>query len=86
MEFQNEFLICRDDKDELLAVTPDLICALDAGGGLPVTTEQLRYGLAVTMIGLACDPQWATLEGLELVGPRYFGYELDCVPLHQMSR
>ena len=86
VEFQNEFLICRDDKDALLAVTPDLICALDADGGLPVTTEQLRYGLAVTMIGLACDPQWATPEGLDLVGPRYFGYEHDYVPLHQMSR
>ncbi|WP_159587841.1 DUF917 domain-containing protein [Chelativorans xinjiangense] len=86
VEFQNEFLICRDEADELLAVTPDLICALDADGGLPVTTEQLRYGLAVTMIGLACDPQWVTPEGLELVGPRYFGYEHDYVPLRQMSR
>ena len=85
VEFQNEFLVCRDD-DGLLAVTPDLICALDADGGLPVTTEQLRYGLAVNMIGLACDPQWATPEGLELVGPRYFGYEHDYVPLNQMSR
>ena len=86
VEFQNEFLICRDETDELLAVTPDLICALDADGGLPVTTEQLRYGLAVTAIGLACDPQWSTPEGLELVGPRYFGYGHDYVPLHQMSR
>lgn len=85
VEFQNEFLVCRDD-DGLLAVTPDLICALDADGGLPVTTEQLRYGLAVNMIGLACDPQWSTPEGLELVGPRYFGYEHDYVPLNQMSR
>lgn len=85
VEFQNEFLVCRDD-DGLLAVTPDLICALDADGGLPVTTEQLRYGLAVNMIGLACDPQWSTPEGLELVGPRYFGYEHDYVPLKQMSR
>ncbi|NGO51356.1 DUF917 domain-containing protein [Allomesorhizobium camelthorni] len=86
VEFQNEFLICRSEADELLAVTPDLICALDADGGMPVTTEQLRYGLAVTAIGLACDPQWWTPEGLELVGPRYFGYEHDYAPLHQMSR
>jgi DUF917 family protein len=86
VEFQNEFLICKDEKDVLLAVTPDLICALDADAGLPVTTEQLRYGLAVTIIGLACDPQWATPQGLELVGPRYFGYEHDYVPLSQLSR
>ena len=81
VEFQNEFLICKGASDELLAVTPDLICALDADGGLPVTTEQLRYGLAVTMLGLPCDPQWTTPAGLELVGPRYFGYGHDYAPL-----
>jgi DUF917 family protein len=86
VSFQNEFLICEDEAGRLLAVTPDLICAVDADGGLPVTTEQLRFGLAVTMLGLPCDAQWRSAAGLDLVGPRYFGYERDYVPLHELSR
>ncbi|MER2622794.1 MULTISPECIES: DUF917 domain-containing protein [Pseudomonadota] len=85
VDFQNEFLICRGDDGAPMAITPDLICALDADGGLPVTTEQLRYGLAVTMIGLPCDEQWRTPAGLDLVGPAYFGYDHEYAPLHSLS-
>lgn len=81
VEFQNEFLIARDEAGGALATTPDLICALDADGGLPITTEQLRYGLAVSFIGLPCDRQWRTQAGLDLVGPGYFGYAQDFVPV-----
>ena len=56
-------------------MTPDLICALDADLGLPVTTEQMRYGMTVEFSALPADPQWHTPAGLELAGPKYFGYE-----------
>ncbi len=84
VNFQNEFLIALNEADQPLAVTPDLICAVDADGGLPVTTEQLRFGLAVTMIGLPCDPQWRTQAGIDLVGPDYFGYPQAYSPLEQL--
>jgi DUF917 family protein len=84
VEFQNEFLIARDEEGSALATTPDLICALDADGGLPITTEQLRYGLAVSFIGLPSDAQWRTGSGLDLVGPRYFGYDQDFVPVERL--
>lgn len=86
VEFQNEFLIARDEAGAALATTPDLICALDADGGLPITTEQLRFGLAVSFIGLPCDAQWRTRAGLDLVGPGYFGYEQAFVPVEQAQR
>ncbi|SMG52709.1 MULTISPECIES: DUF917 domain-containing protein [Alphaproteobacteria] len=85
VDFQNEFLVCRNGEGRLLATTPDLICALDADGGLPVTTEQLRYGLAVTVIGLPCDSQWRTPHGLELVGPHYFGYQHDYIAFEELA-
>lgn len=85
VEFQNEFLIARNGAGEALATTPDLICALDADGGLPITTEQLRYGLAVSLIGLPCDAQWRTAAGLELVGPSYFGYDQEFVPVERLG-
>lgn len=80
LSFQNEYLLATRD-DEVLATTPDLICVLETDTGEPVTTEALRYGNRVTAVGLPCDPRWITPAGLELVGPRYFGYHCDYRPL-----
>lgn len=84
--FQNEFLCLEDGAGRPLALTPDLICALDADGGLPVTTEQLRFGLAVRLIGLPADPKWRSPGGLELVGPAYFGYDHPFRPVEELAR
>jgi uncharacterized protein len=80
IEFQNEFLVARTD-DRVLATTPDLITILDADDGNPITTESLRFGFRVTVLGIACDPQWRSDAGLELVGPAYFGYDIPYVPI-----
>lgn len=80
LSFQNEHLLAsRDGK--VVASTPDLIAVLDADTGEPITTEQMRYGFRVAVLGLPCFPRWQTPEGLALVGPRYFGYDVDHVPL-----
>lgn len=70
-------LIARTEDGTPKAITPDLICLLDLETGQPITTEQIRYGFRVIVFGLPCNPQWRSDHGLELVGPRYFGYELD---------
>ncbi|WP_174555171.1 DUF917 domain-containing protein [Actinomadura hibisca] len=80
LSFQNEHLLARRDG-EIIATTPDLICVLDTDTGEPVTTENMRYGLRVTVLGVPCDPRWLTPGGIELAGPRYFGYETDHVSL-----
>lgn len=84
LSFQNEFLCLEDDKGRPMALTPDLICALDADGGLPVTTESLRFGLALRLIGLPADPQWRSPAGLDLAGPGYFGYPHDFAPIEAL--
>lgn len=80
LSFQNEHLLARRDG-EIVATTPDLICVLDTDSGEPVTTEAMRYGLRVTVIGVPCDPRWTSPGGLALAGPRYFGYDCDYRPL-----
>lgn len=78
LDFQNEHLIATLD-DRPLATTPDLIVVLDRETGEPITTEALRYGHRVAVLGAPCDERWHTDAGIELVGPRYFGYDLDPV-------
>lgn len=83
--FQNENLAAYRDG-ALLATTPDLICLVDAATFLPVTTDRLRYGRRVLLIGLPCHPLWRTEGGLALVGPRYFGLDCDYIPLEERVR
>lgn len=78
--FQNENLSAEVDG-EILATAPDLICLVDTETFAPVTTDALKYGKRVMVLGIRCFPLWRTPEGLELVGPRYFGIDTDYIPL-----
>jgi DUF917 family protein len=80
--FQNEFLVARCGK-EVLATTPDLITILDDETGEPITTEGLRYGFRVSVLAMPGDPRWRTPEGLAVVGPGYFGYDIPYVPIEE---
>lgn len=51
-----------------------------------ITTEEIRYGYRVVMIGAPCNRRWRTTKGLDLVGPRYFGYEIDYGPVEELAR
>ena len=82
ISFQNEHLIA-EVEGEVLAVVPDLICILEAESGEPITTEGLRYGFRVVVLGIPCNAKWRSPAGLEVVGPRYFGYDVDYVPVEQ---
>ncbi|PAD71471.1 DUF917 domain-containing protein [Paenibacillus campinasensis] len=82
--FQNEFLLATVG-DQPLAITPDLITLLDQDTGMPVTTENLKYGARVTVAGLRCDEKWRTPKGIETAGPRYFGYDFDYVPIETLA-
>lgn len=80
LSFQNEHLVAVRDG-VVLASVPDLICVLDTDSGEPITAETMRYGLRVSVLAAPCDPRWRTPQGLALVGPRYFGYEHEYVPV-----
>ena len=79
LDFQNEFLMAERDG-EILVTTPELITLLEADSGNPVTADSLKYGLRLVAIAFPCNAQWRSPEGIALVGPRYFGYDIDYTP------
>ncbi|WP_146621467.1 DUF917 domain-containing protein [Enterococcus florum] len=83
--FQNENLIAEKDGVPM-AMTPDLICMVDLETLMPVTTEALKYGKRVRVLALPCDEKWRTDKGIETVGPNYFGYDLEYVPLEEIAK
>lgn len=83
IEIQNENLVALEEG-QVLASVPDLITALDSETADAIPTERLRYGQRVTVISFPCDPIWRTAGGLEVAGPRAFGYDFDYVPVEEL--
>ena len=71
--------------DDVLVTVPDIICVLDTLSGEAVGTETLRYGQRVRVIALPAPEILRSPEGLALVGPRAFGYDIDYVSLFPMA-
>src|SRR5215208_2818343 len=82
IDFQNENLIARIDDGEILAVVPDLICLVDEDSAEPITTEIVRYGLRVVVLGIPAPEMLKTPKALDVIGPAAFGYAgVPYVPL-----
>ena len=78
--FKNENLITwRDGEPDITC--PDLIAVVDAATGMPWTNPLASTGSPVAVVGFPCAPSWRTDEGIALLGPRHFGYDLDFRPL-----
>ena len=80
LAFQNEWVVAwraEGEKRNPIAMSPDLICVLDTVSGNAFGTETIRYGMRVTVVALPAPPVFLTPKGLEHVGPRAFGYDLD---------
>ena len=67
------------------ASVPDLITVLDSETADAIATERVKYGQRVTVIAMACDPIWRTPPGLQMAGPRAFGYDFDYAPVEELA-
>jgi DUF917 family protein len=84
VEFQNEHLMALRDG-EPVAMVPDLIAILDRETLTPITTETLAYGQRAVVLGMPSAAVWRSAPGLETVGPRYFGYDYDFIPVEALG-
>ncbi|MBE7637092.1 DUF917 family protein [Sneathiella sp. P13V-1] len=76
LDFQNEFSV-GSRGGQPIVMTPDLICVVDSQTGDGIATENLRYGQRVTVVALPAPDVFTTERGLELVGPRAFGFDFE---------
>lgn len=80
LHFQNEFAVAFRDG-EPAGMTPDILTVVDSATGEALGTEVIAYGQRVRVIALESPKALQTEAGLELVGPRAFGFDLDFRPL-----
>lgn len=80
--FQNEFLYAAYSNEagtietDVVCTVPDLISILGQDGEA-IGSQDLRYGLKVTVIAMPAHPLWtADDRGLKIGGPEYFGLDM----------
>ncbi|KAI1342520.1 hypothetical protein F5Y15DRAFT_307493 [Xylariaceae sp. FL0016] len=85
--FKNENILAKkvdgNGNEEILAMVPDLVSVIDAQNGEALGTQEYRYGLLVTVIGITASEKWtSTARGIEIGGPKGFGInDLEYKPL-----
>ena len=80
---KNENLVAWRDE-EVIAMCPDPIVVVDRKG-YGITNSELRKGLKVSIIGMKSEPIWRTEKGLELFGPRHFGFKFGYKPIEKLA-
>ncbi|MFZ3566771.1 DUF917 domain-containing protein [Streptomyces sp. BH097] len=73
LEAQNEFLLALVDG-AVAAAVPDSICLLDPHDGRVLDVESVAVGAEVHILVVPAADVWHTPRGLDLVGPRSFGF------------
>ncbi|MDQ0377034.1 DUF917 domain-containing protein [Amycolatopsis thermophila] len=78
--FQNENLLALVDG-EVRCLVPDLVCVLESESAEPITTETLRYGQRVVVVGISTPELMRTPEALATFGPAAFGLAYEFTPV-----
>ena len=84
VDFQNENLVARRNE-KLIASVPDLISFCDYDTLKPATAESIKFGKRLKVLGIPADLKWRTAQGLQAVGPRFFGYNFDYASLEHLQ-
>ena len=85
VNFQNENLIAKKNN-QVVATVPDLISFANYQTLLPSTSEAIKYGKRLSILGIPANPKWRTKKGLQTIGPRYFKYDIDYIPIEKLVR
>lgn len=64
--------------DRPVVTSPDLIIAVSAAG-IPLTNPGIEVGMDIAVLAMPADPLLRSPEGLEVLGPKHFGFDFEPV-------
>lgn len=83
--FKNENLVSWLD-DEPFVTSPDLVVVADRETGEGITNTLVEVEQQVAVIGLKGLDAFRSQKGLGKAGPRYFGFDIDYVPIEEIIK
>ncbi len=78
--FKNEHHISWKDG-ALFVTSPDLLAVVHADTAEPITNTYLSEGMNVAVIGAPVNAYFRTPEGIAVLGPKHFGFDLEYRPI-----
>ncbi|MBI3733115.1 MAG: DUF917 domain-containing protein [Chloroflexi bacterium] len=63
--------------------SPDIIAVLDEQSGEPLTNADVIEGRKVAVVGLPAIAGYRSAKGLEVLGPRHFGFDIDYITVEK---
>jgi len=82
LDYKNEHLVARRNG-EVIATCPDLITMIDRKSYEGIGNPDFSEGQAVSVLAYRAASLWRRPEGLDVFAPRYFGYDVDYIPVEQ---
>lgn len=73
---------------ELDAISPDYIYNLNPETGEAISGGGIGgypMGSSVAMVAVPAARQWRSEKGIELMGPRHFGFDFDFIPIEELQ-
>ena len=80
--YKNEYHVSWMDGKPFVT-SPDSLIMVDLKTGEPATSYEFSIGDRVAVIGRRAHEVHRTKEGIEVLGPRHFGFDLDYVPIEE---
>jgi len=81
--FKNEHHISWKDGHPFVC-SPDLLAVVQADTCEPITNTYLSEGDKVAVIGMKAAPPLRTPQGIAMLGPRHFGFDLEYRPIEEI--
>ena len=82
IRYKNENIISWKD-DQVDVTVPDLIVVLDPDTGMPITNPNCDQEKRVTVLAFPAPQAWRIPAGLAVMGPKFFGYDVEYTPIEQ---
>lgn len=83
--FRNENLIATVD-DVIVATVPDIISVVDMETAQSITTDKIKYGQRVVLVGSSVPPILRTREALKILGPSAFNMPDKYVEIENINK
>lgn len=64
--------------------SPDIISLVDLESGDPIPNPLVEPGQQVAVVAMKARPQFRTPKGIDILGPRYFGFDIDYRPVEEI--
>jgi hypothetical protein len=64
--------------------SPDIIEIIDSKTGEPITNTDIKKGDEVAVVGMKGEQVFREPDGLKVLGPRHFGFDLDYRPIEDL--